>query len=47
MKSPLNGNIYIINKIVERLDQLKTKDNQLDKDLKFLLSQQFYMINQI
>ena len=38
MKSPLNGNIYIINKIVERIDQLKTKDNQLDKDLKFLRS---------
>ena len=38
MKSPLNGNIYIINKITERLDQLKILDNQLDKYLKFLWS---------
>ena len=36
MKSPLNGNIYIINKIIERLHELKIKDKELDKDLTFL-----------
>ena len=36
MKSPLNGNIYIINKIIDRLDELKIKDKELDKDLTFL-----------
>ena len=38
LKSPINGNIYVINKIQEILDFKKINDEKINKNMRFLLS---------
>ena len=45
LKTPLTGNLYFIDKIIERLEILNIQDLTIFKHVKFLKSQIFYMNN--
>ena len=47
MKSPLSGNVFIIERVEDRLNSLKIYDKEIIHKLNFLKFQQYYMINMI
>ena len=47
MKSPMSGNIFIIERVEDKLKSLNINDYELYQKLNFLKFQQYYMINMI